>query len=569
MRDTRRTRVVLVVLLVAALALIGLNYSDGSNPALRGLRSAGGTVFGGAEHAANSVASMFSGSSSSSPQVKSLQAQADKLRAELSGAELSKSDYAELRKLLLVAGAAQYKIVAASVIAVGTGYQQTVTLDVGSADGVRANETVLNGQGLVGRVVSVTSTTASVELATSAASVVGASVAPSGQLGVVSGPGATASGSGLMRLQMLSSSAALKTGDQLVTSASVRDKPYVPGVPIGVIARLISRGSLTEVAEVRPFVNFTALGVVGIVIVPPRHNPRFAALPPLPHPGPTVTVTVTARPGTRTGPPRRRRPRRAADVRKAWFAPVVIVLGIVLQLTVLNGLRLPGGGVPDLVLVLVCALAMAEGPLAGLIIGFAAGLSLDIAPPGSALIGQYALVFCLAGWAAGRLSSAAGRSALRSVVLLGGVVAAAEVLAAALARVLEPAQVTFAEVRDVLPATIGYDLVLCPFVLYLVLLASALLTDGLTAGLAGGGLSSLLAAPTRVQRSDERKRARLLSPRSGRTGPGRGAAGSAAPREFRLAPATRTGRGGPAPGCGPATASRARRPGSPATRAGP
>lgn len=298
MRDTRRTRVVLVVLLVAALALIGLNYSDGSNPALRGLRSAGGTVFGGAEHAANSVASMFSGSSSSSPQVKSLQAQADTLRAELSGAELSKSDYAELRKLLLVAGAAQYKIVAASVIAVGTGYQQTVTLDVGSADGVRANETVLNGQGLVGRVVSVTSTTASVELATSAASVVGASVAPSGQLGVVSGPGATASGSGLMRLQMLSSSAALKTGDQLVTSASVRDKPYVPGVPIGVIARLISRGSLTEVAEVRPFVNFTALGVVGIVIVPPRHNPRFAALPPLPHPGPTVTVTVTARPGT-------------------------------------------------------------------------------------------------------------------------------------------------------------------------------------------------------------------------------------------------------------------------------
>ncbi len=75
MRDTRRTRVVLVVLLVAALALIALNYSDGSNSALRGVRSVGGSVFGGAEHAASSVAGVFSGSSSSSPQVKSLQQQ--------------------------------------------------------------------------------------------------------------------------------------------------------------------------------------------------------------------------------------------------------------------------------------------------------------------------------------------------------------------------------------------------------------------------------------------------------------------------------------------------------------
>jgi rod shape-determining protein MreC len=98
---------------------------------------------------------------------------------------------------------------------------------------------------------------------------------------------------------MLSSSAALKPGDQLVTSASVRDRPYVPGVPIGVITKLVSQGgSLTEVAEVRPYVAFTALGVVGVVIVAPRHDPRFTALPPLPHPGPTVTVTVTARPGS-------------------------------------------------------------------------------------------------------------------------------------------------------------------------------------------------------------------------------------------------------------------------------
>jgi rod shape-determining protein MreC len=105
-----------------------------------------------------------------------------------------------------------------------------------------------------------------------------------------------------MRLQMLSSSAVLKPGEELVTSASVHDRPFVPGVPIGVITKLINvNGALTEAADVRPFVNYTALGIVAVVIVPPRHNPRFSALPPLPHPAPTVTVTVTARPGTRPG----------------------------------------------------------------------------------------------------------------------------------------------------------------------------------------------------------------------------------------------------------------------------
>ncbi len=77
-----------------------------------------------------------------------------------------------------------------------------------------------------------------------------------------------------------------------------------------------------------------------------------------------------------------------------------------------------------------------------MVTGFAAGLCLDLAPPGSQLIGQYALVFCLAGWAAGRLSRAAGRSPLRALGLVAVVVAAAEALAAGLGLALEPAQVT-------------------------------------------------------------------------------------------------------------------------------
>src|SRR5215469_5076269 len=201
MRDTRRTRAVLIVLLTAALALIALSYTDAGNSALRAVRSAGNTVFGGAEHAAKSVSDVVHSSGASSSQVANLQRQILQLRADLSQARLSKADYTELRKMLLIAGAGRYKVLAASVIAVGLGYQQTVTLDVGSSDGVRPQETVLNGEGLVGYVTSVSATTSTVLLASDGSSVVGVAAAPSGQLGWVTGPGRVSGGNGLMRLQ--------------------------------------------------------------------------------------------------------------------------------------------------------------------------------------------------------------------------------------------------------------------------------------------------------------------------------------------------------------------------------
>jgi rod shape-determining protein MreC len=303
-RETRRTRVVLAALLAAAVLLIIVSYADSSNSVLRHVRNAAGSVFGGAEHAGSAVGRFFSRSGSDSGQVSTLQREVLRLRAQLSQAQVSKADEAQLRKMLLLAGADQVKVVAATVIAVAQGYQQAVTLDAGSADGVRVGQTVLNGQGLVGNVTAVTADTATVQLANAASVVIGVAVSPSGQLGWVTGPGRTPGGSGIMHLQMLSSAAQLQPGDQLVTGPYSSDRPYVPGVPVGVITRLVSRnGALTEAADVRPYVDYSALSVVGIVIEPPTHDARFAAVPPLPHPGPTVTVTVTAQPAARGAHP--------------------------------------------------------------------------------------------------------------------------------------------------------------------------------------------------------------------------------------------------------------------------
>lgn len=305
MHDTRRTRFFLSVLLIAALALITLDYRDGSAAPLRGIRQIGGSVFGAAERGfaavTQPVVGFFGGSAGSnpSPQVAALEAQVTRLRAQLSHEQLSRAQYAQLRRLLQVAGRGGYRIVAADVIAVGQGYTESVTLDAGSQDGIRPQETVLDGAGLVGTVTAVSAQACTVLLASDPTSVVGIRLAGSGQIGWVTGTGKSQSGAGLLKLQVLGSGAALRPGEQLVTSASVHDRPYVPGVPVGVISDAQgSTGSLTMRALVRPYADFTALGVVGIVVAPPRHNPRFAVLPPSPHAKPTPTVTVTVTPSS-------------------------------------------------------------------------------------------------------------------------------------------------------------------------------------------------------------------------------------------------------------------------------
>lgn len=312
MHDSRRTRLILSVFLIAALALITLDYRDSNAGPLRALSGFGNTVFGPVENLAGDVfrpaaqlVDGVKGAPSANSKISALERQNAQLRAELSRAQLDKADSAQLRRLLQLAGRGGYTIKAASVVAVSPGYESTVTLDVGSKDGITPNETVLNGDGLVGRVASVGRDTCTVVLAIDGSSHVGVRMAGTGQIGEVAGPGKGLSGSDTLQLTLLAANASLQVGQQLVTYASVGDSPYVPGVPVGTIIKLEgSPNSLTTMALVRPFVDFTSLGVVGVVVVPPRADPRNSVLPPAPHatPTPTVTVTVRATPGASGSP---------------------------------------------------------------------------------------------------------------------------------------------------------------------------------------------------------------------------------------------------------------------------
>jgi rod shape-determining protein MreD len=157
-------------------------------------------------------------------------------------------------------------------------------------------------------------------------------------------------------------------------------------------------------------------------------------------------------------------------VRRAILSPALLAAALVLQLTVVNRLPLPGTG-PDLVLLTVVALSLCGGPAAGAVTGFGAGLALDIAPPGSYLLGEYALVFCVVGYLCGRLRGSVNHSALLTIALALAAAAAGEAATAVLGVVLSDPQVTWSAVRRVLPPSVAYDVAVTPFLLYGVLRA--------------------------------------------------------------------------------------------------
>jgi rod shape-determining protein MreC len=306
-RDTRRTRTLLFLLLLTSVTLIAVDHRGGDQSPLRGLRSFAATVFGPVEKAASSIAGPVSeavdgvGSlGQGKDQAAELGKQNEDLRRQLRSSELARNRAAELDALLHLAGAGGYGVVPAQVIAIGAAqtFSWTVTIDAGRSDGIRPDMTVINGDGLVGRVKTVGPVTATVLLIIDPESAVGIRLEKSMEVGIASGQGGDHDGE--LSLQLLDAQSTVAKGDRLVSFGSRGASPYVPGVPVGEVVQVRrSLGTLTRTAAVRPYVDFTTLDLVAVVVEPPRKNPRDAVLPPrptTPAPAPTVTVTVTAKP---------------------------------------------------------------------------------------------------------------------------------------------------------------------------------------------------------------------------------------------------------------------------------
>ncbi len=143
------------------------------------------------------------------------------------------------------------------------------------------------------------------------------------------------------------------------------------------------------------------------------------------------------------------------------FGAVSLLTALLIQTTVVARLPLPGAA-PDLMLVLVVAFAIVEGPLSGLVTGFVAGLLVDLLATHE--VGRLALAFALAGYLTGMLRDDTERSVLLpfGAVALGGVVALG--IYAAEGVLLGDARITWAATGLGLVTSVPYDVVLTPFV---------------------------------------------------------------------------------------------------------
>ena len=275
------------VLLLVSITLVLLDVRGSS--AIGGLRGLAATVIGPVETAVGAAAAPFVSVAQSVTSFGNSQERSEVAAQELAqatGSDQTQTDNAraasQLDAMLKTAGTRGFQVLPARVVAYGSAqtFSGTVTIDAGSNDGLTTDMSVMNGNGLVGKIVAVGPTTATVQLVTDDDSVVGARLVKTGDAGAL--PGTGQPGESILRL--LDPTSPVKEGDQLVTFGSPDGKPYVAGLPLGTVTGMRGEpGQADRVAVVAPAARMGALDVVGVVVTSPRGQARTPVSPEAPN----------------------------------------------------------------------------------------------------------------------------------------------------------------------------------------------------------------------------------------------------------------------------------------------
>jgi rod shape-determining protein MreC len=274
--EPQRSRVMIGLLILASVTLLTVDASSSpTRSPVDPLRSAVAAVLGPVERGATVALTPVTDIPGYLTGVRHLQRRNDALQAsnhalvqQLRVTEAVQQPRAtEISGLSRFAGTSSLRLVAAQVVALGPAqsFSRTVTIDAGTSSGVVPDLTVVNADGLVGRVISATTSTATVLLIIDAKSTVGGRLGASMELGFLEGEG-DISASGSLQLSLVDHQVSAGVGDTVVSWGSPGGSPYVAGVPIGrVVGVRSSPAELTQTATIRPFVDFSSLDLVGVV----------------------------------------------------------------------------------------------------------------------------------------------------------------------------------------------------------------------------------------------------------------------------------------------------------------
>ncbi len=264
----------LALLIVGSFVLLTVTYGQGSSGVQRGVSAIFSPVQSVADRAlkpARDLVNWFDQTFDARGRNSRLQAELETARREAVGARSALAENAQLRKLLeLDRGGAipsGYRPVTGRVIARSpTVWFADVTIDVGSDEGVRVNDPVVNGDGLVGTVTAVTGGSAQVTLIADHSSAVSAKVVPLGVQGVIR---PNVGDPGDLILDFIDSSRHVHK-EQVVVTAGWRgqgiESRFPPNLPIGEIveASIVEQEAQQQV-HVRPYADLRDLDLVQVL----------------------------------------------------------------------------------------------------------------------------------------------------------------------------------------------------------------------------------------------------------------------------------------------------------------
>ncbi|MFE4449687.1 rod shape-determining protein MreD [Streptomyces sp. NPDC056796] len=155
---------------------------------------------------------------------------------------------------------------------------------------------------------------------------------------------------------------------------------------------------------------------------------------------------------------------------RTLLSATLVVVALVIQVSVLARLQLPGA-TPDLLLLVVLGLAFVYGHVSGALIGFGAGLLADVAPPADHAAGRYALVLCLVGYLAGLARPENGqlKSAFTPMAFVVAAAIGSTLLYAGVGALVGDTAARHVGLGSLLFTAAVYDLLLAPFTVPLIM----------------------------------------------------------------------------------------------------
>lgn len=288
-RVVRRRRAVLAALVALSLILLTAYFGESSGGGLHAVQRGSMEVLApiqeGANRALKPVRDLFGWFGSTldaKHQRDQLRAQRDRLRRQLAEESVALSQAQQrggLQAQNTTGGLAQYQPVQARVYerSPSTWYQ-TVTINKGTSDGVRVDQPVVNGAGLVGRIKAVSDGNAQVMLLTDQDFGVSARTR-AGDPGVI---GPVQGTPGDLLLDLVPKAQNLRTGDLIITAGTSTPRlpsPFPAGIVIGDVSRIeYGSGPLDRHIHVAPAADLRRLDLVE-VLTRPQADLRAQATP--------------------------------------------------------------------------------------------------------------------------------------------------------------------------------------------------------------------------------------------------------------------------------------------------